>query len=312
MALSTYAQLYKAVKLRCPAASVFLCRQWIEYGFRTLWDKRLWSWMRKPGQFLVPALYNTGTVATTFGDPTVTGTATGWTTDLVNRQFRLGVTSPIYTIQSVDVPGQTLELDQPWGGDTVSGIGYQIYQAYFTVPSDFEAFIAVYDPKLNWRLLLNVSQEDIDAWDAQRANSGSAYVVSPFAYDTFNDPPLPRMEIWPHQKAQYVYPFLMTTRPPDLNDPGASLPRYIRGDVLLEMALAQAARWPGPSKDALNPYFNLSLAMQHDARAERMIHDLEVTDDAVMEIDVWYSNLSAMPWATIPFGDSRFLQSHDF
>ena len=309
--LSNFNDLYRGVMLRCPSASVFLARSWVEFAFRTLWDKRLWSWQRQTAQFLFPALVNTGTVAVTFGSTTVTGTATGWTTDLVNRQFRIGATSPIYTIDSVDTVGQTLTLQQPWGGTTVSGIGYQIYQAYVTPATDFQSFISVIDVNFNWSLLLNVTQEQLNQWDAQRSNSGNAYVIASYDYDSFTTPPLPRFESWPHIKQQYVLIYLYTSRPPDLSDPGASLPRYIRGDVLLEMALAQAARWPGPSKDAPNIYFNLALAQAHDARATRMIYDMEVTDDAIYEQDAWYTNLASMPMATIPLGDSRFIQSHD-
>jgi hypothetical protein len=119
-------------------------------------------------------------------------------------------------------------------------------------------------------------------------------------------------ELWPHQKSSYVLPYLYISRPPDLSDAGASLPRYIRGDVLLEFALAQAARWPGPTADERSPYFNLTLAMQHDARAMVMLNDMARTDDEAMSNDVSYMSLSAMPFASIPLGDARFLQSHDF
>lgn len=311
MALSTYDGLYKQLLLRCPAASLFLARQWIDYSFRQLWDRRLWSWQVKQGQFLMNAATIAGKVNVTFGDLTVVGVGTAWTTDLVSQQFRTGVQSPLYTI--MDVPNATtLTIDQPWGNPTQNNCTYSIYNAYVTVPTDFEKFISLWDAKFNWQLELNVSQIELNAWDAQRANTGTAYVVSFRDYDLFNTPPLPRYEIWPHQRAQYVYPFMYINRPPDLSDADGALPRYIRGDVLLEMALAQAARWPGPAKDAINPYFNLALAMQHDARAEQMLRDLDRTDDEVWENDVTYISVSAMPFASVPYGDARFLQSHDW
>jgi hypothetical protein len=291
-----------------------LARQWIDYSFRQLWDHKLWSWQRRRSQFLISAQYNTGTVDVARGSLDVVGAATAWTTDLVNRQFRVGLQTPIYTIIAVDDTAQTLTLDQPWGGGTVVSAGYTIYNAYVTVPSDFQNFIDVTDPQYNWRLNLGVPVEDIDSWDAQRATAGTAYTVVNYMYSSgsFNTPPLPMYEIWPHQKSQYVYPVLYVARPPDLSDAGAALPRYIRGDVLLEFALAQAARWPGPSTDARNPYFNLALAQAHDARAMMMLYDLARTDDEIMTNDVTYSSLSAMPFAAFPMGDSRWLQSHDW
>lgn len=312
MALSTFDGLWKQVTLRCPSASLFLARQWIDYAFRQLWDRRLWSWQIQQGQFLMNASYGTGTVNVVNGSFTVNGVGTTFTSSMVGRQFRTGVQSPIYTIATF-VNATQITLTEVWGNPTATLQTFSIYNAYVTVPSNFEKFISLWDPKFNWQLELNVSQIELNAWDAQRANTGTAYVVSFRDYDTtFNTPPLPRYEIWPHQRAQYVYPFLYINRPPDLSDAGASLPRYIRGDVLLEMALAQAARWPGPSKDAPNPYFNLNLAMQHDMRAEKMLQDLDRTDDEIAEQDVTYMSVSAMPFASVPYGDARFLQSHDW
>ena len=310
--LSTYEQLWRGVLLRCPSASPFLARQWIDFAFRQLWDRKLWSWQRKRGQFLLMQAVVTGTVAVTRGNFTVVGTGTTWTTDLVGAQFRTGTQSPIYTIASVDTVAQTLDLTEVWGGSTASAQGYSIYNAYVIAPSDFQNFICVWDPLFNWQLETNVTQEELNAWDSQRANTGTAYVVASLDYnDTFNTPPLPRFEIWPHQRAQYVYPFMYVSRPPDLSDPGATLPRMIRGDALLESALAQAARWPGPAKDQPNPYFNLNLAMAHEARYQAMCMEMARTDDEIMENDVTYMSLSAMPFASIPWGDARYLQSHD-
>ena len=309
--LSTYPELVGAVGLRCPAASLFLRRQWIDYAFRQLWDYKLWSWQRKRGQFLLMQAVVAGTVAVTRGNFTVVGTGTAWTSDLVSAQFRVGTQTPIYTIASV-TDATHLDLTAVWGGSTASGVGYSIYNAYVTVPSDFQNFITIWDPLYNWPLKTYVTQEELNAWDSQRANTGTAYVIASLDFDdVFNTPPLARYEIWPHQKAQYVYPFMYVSRPPDLSDPGASLPRAIRGDVLLESALAQAARWPGAATDARNRYFNLQLAMTHDSRYIAMVSELARTDDEIMENDVSYMSLSAMPFASIPYGDAKYLQSHD-
>lgn len=310
--LSTYDQLVRQLLLRCPSAPFFLARSWLDFAFRQLWDHKLWSWQRKHGQILMDQIVNAGAVNVQRGSSTVTGVGTAWTTDLVAHQFRVGIQTPLYTVLSVDDVAQTLELTTVWGGVTSLSVPYSIYNAYVTVPSDFQNWITVWDPQYNWQLETNVTQEELNAWDAQRANTGIAYVLATLDFDdVFNNPPLARYEIWPHQRAQYVYPCMYVSRPPDLSEPGAMLPRAIRGDVLLEFALAQAARWPGPSKDAPNPYFNLALAMQHDARSIAMLSELSRTDDEIMENDVQYTSLSAMPFAAIPWGDARYLQSHD-
>lgn len=310
--LSSYDQLVRQLLLRCPSASLFLARSWLDFRFRQLWDYKLWSWQRNRAQFLMMQAVVAGYASTTFGSPLVTGTGTAWTTNLVSAQFRLGIVTPIYTILSVNPTTQTLTLTDNFGGPTSVNAVYSIYNAYVTVPTNFQNFITLWDPQYNWQLETNVTQEELNAWDAQRANTGTAYVVASLDFDdVFNTPPLARYEIWPHQKAQYVYPYMYISRPPDLSDPGASLPRAIRGDVLLELALADAARWPGASKDSPNPYFNLQLAMSHETRGMAMVAELARTDDEIMENEVSYMSLSAMPFASIPWGDARYLQSHD-
>ncbi len=311
--LSTYNDLVRQLLLRCPAASLFLARSWIDYSFRQLWDRKLWSWQRKQVQYIFDALVNAGNVDVTRGSFTVTGHGTAWTTDLVNHQFRCGLSTPIYTIQSV-ADATHLDLTQVWGAPTSLGVSYSIYNAYQTPPSDFQNHIAIYDVRYNWCLSLSTTQEELDVWDAQRANIGNtAYVCASRDFDdVFNQPPLPRFEFWPHLQSQCVLPGHYVARPPDLSDPGAMLPRMIRGDVLLESALAQAARWPGAASDQKNPYFNLALAMQHEQRAQAMVNEMVRTDDEIFENDVTYMSLSSMEIASIPYGDSRWLQSHDF
>lgn len=405
MALDTYGDIWNRVRLRCPAVSSLLARDFVTNSFRRVAERRRWSWLIKYGQFLAPAIYNTGTVTVTRNSTTVTGSSTVWTSDMVGRQFRVATNTPIYTIQAFN-SATSIELDTAFGGSDASGQSYRIYQCYFTPPSDFHSFLTVYDPAMNWQLWLNVQQQELNIWDAQRATTGQAFAVafrdytavrngivaSPLqVFGTGSDPTssgsysgpndatftvevttggiagvaqfrwkkdagsytsgvtalsagntlqdgvvvswpagpaytlgdiwvvnttaiqsagLPRYEIWPHQEAQYVYPFLYESRPTDLQDANAVLPRYIRGDVLLEMALAEAAKWPGPSKDKPNPYYNQGVAAMHDRRAEQMIMELERQDDEVSEQDLTYQYPGlGWPMAT-PFGDSKWLQSH--
>jgi hypothetical protein len=307
MALDTYSSIWGKVLLRCPTAGAFLARDWVSNSFRRLAERRSWSWLIKQGQFILNASHVTGTVTVTRSSITVTGAATGWTAPLVGRQFRVGANTPIYTIATVDVAAQTLTLDLPWGGATASTKTYEIYNAYVTVPSDFNYFLTIWDPSYNWQLHRNISQTEINTWDAQRSNRGQAYVVAP--RDWYGG--YPRYEVWPHIVSDYVIPMLYVARAEDLQDSGATLPRYIRGDALLEMALAEAARWPGASEERPNPYFNLNLAKMHDGRAEFMINELERQDEEISIMNVSYQSATQLPWAPIPV-DAAYWQKHAF
>ncbi len=313
MALDTYAELHNKVLLRAPAVSSLLARDWISHAFRQVYEKRAWSWLMKVGQFLIPDLENDGTVDLTFGSDQVLGTGTAFDASFVGRAFSSGLQNPIYTIIAVADP-LTLTLDQPWGGSTATTQRYEIFQAYVTVPDDFHQFISVWDPRFNWQLNLDVTQEELNRYDAQRANqASSSYAVVNYSYslDPAISPPLPRYELWPHQKQEYVYPFLYETRPPDLEDSGATLPRYIRGDVLLELALAEAARWPG-TEGKENKYNSMRLADYHEAKAQQQIAELEKQDDNGYEDDISYQTVINMPYAPLPWVDANWMQSHDW
>lgn len=304
MALDTYSAVWNQVLGYVPLAGPLLAQNWTTRAFRQVAERRMWSWLVKYSQFIIPAAYTTGTVTVTLNNASVVGVGTTWTSAMIGRQFRTSIGSPMYTITAV-AGATSLTLEAVWGAATAAGASYEIWQAYVTAPTDFHSFVSVWDPSKNWQLHLNVQQVAINERDAQRTNSGDAWVVSPWTYDT-SSPPLPRYELWPHQKAAYVYPFLYEARPTDLGDTNATLPRFIRGDLLLELALSMAARWPGPSTDRPNPYFSIQLAAMHDTRSERMIYELERQDEEVSVQDLSYS--TGLAWA--PYPDAAWLQKH--
>jgi hypothetical protein len=404
VAVDSYTEIWSRVKAVAPAAGPLLAQRWTIDGFRRIAERRCWSWLVRFNQFILPDQYATGTVTVTQNSTTVTGSGTAWDASMVNRQFRIGNSTPIYTITAV-TSATSLELQFPWGGATQGGVTYSIYQCYFTPPSDFRSFLSLYDPNFNWQLRLNISQQELNSWDAQRANTGQAYCVASYDYsmnetgtvsapvqiigngpspilagnaaytgaanalytilittggaigtaayewkkdggafsapvltdaggaaqelsqgvfvifpagtyivnDVFvirtsvaNSPGIPRYELWPHNQSNYVYPYLYEAIAQDLNEPGAVLPRFIRGDLVMDMALLQAAQWPGESVDSPNPYYDLNLADRIRKSTEWQINELERQDEETY--------LSMVSYATnlqfSPFFDARYIQQH--
>lgn len=315
MSFDTFRSTWGAVLLRCPLAGAPLARQWVSHAFRRLSERRLWSWLYKEGAFYFPAAYTTGTVAVALNTTTVTGTGTAWDLSMEGRQIRISANTPLYTIQSVDAVAQTLELDRNWLSTTVTAAAYSIYSAYPTVPSDFHSFITVVDMAQGWQLPWNIGQDELDRIDPWRTNSGVPWLLS--FHDNYAGttatvitPPLPRYEAWPHQLAARTLSFLYETRAVDLQDSGAALPRYIRGDILLEMALEECAQWPGPSTEKKNPYFQLGLADRHRTRAEQLIAEAQRQDEEVSMYNVRYQGWAQMPFSIDSMGDA-WAQSHD-
>lgn len=293
-----------------------LAQDFVRWAFREIIEKRKWSWAIKQSQFVFPPLVSTGTVDVTNGSNQVVGHGTAWNSTMIGLQFRTSTLTPIYTVVSVPSP-TSLTLDQPWGALSALGQGFKLYLAYVIPPLDFHAFTTVFDPNFSWALWTNVKQDELNMYDAQRASQGTPYVIADYDYTSLAlggatiSPPIPRFEVWPHVQQAYVIPFMYEARYPDLDDAGATLPRFIPGDVLMEGALAQAARWPGSDRDHVSPYFNLNLAQDHAKRFDVKVRELERNDDEVYERDIRYESGPVWPMAPLPFPiNSSYLQLH--
>ena len=90
---------------------------------------------------------------------------------------------------------------------------------------------------------------------------------------------VPRYELWPSPTyARYLYPFIYIAKEYDLTPSAPNLPPFIanRGEVILELALAKCATFPGGfGADNPNIYYNLKQAAYHESRAQDMLIDLE-------------------------------------
>jgi hypothetical protein len=119
---------------------------------------------------------------------------------------------------------------------------------------------------------------------------------------------VPRFELWPSPTSNtYLYPYIYIAKEYDLTPQQPQLPPFIanRGEVLLEMALAKAASYPGPDAEHKNPYFNLALYGQHMVTAEKMLWDLERNDQ---EVGIYNVDYKSLPFA--PFETGEWMQKH--
>ena len=112
----------------------------------------------------------------------------------------------------------------------------------------------------------------------------------------------PRVELWPGPTySGYLYPYQYLCKEYDITAQQPQLPPFVanRGEVLLEMALAACARYPGPDMDHPSPYFNLNLAILHDKRCEQLLDDMQRNDEELSLSNIWYESypLYPAPWA---------------
>lgn len=84
------------------------------------------------------AVYTTGTASITQDSTTVTGTGTGWTTEMIGRIIKFGSDDEYYEISNIDYNTQTMTLSSAYIGSTDPTATYTMYKIYYELPSDFK------------------------------------------------------------------------------------------------------------------------------------------------------------------------------
>lgn len=303
---STYEQLYKGLLLFAPKLPVALAERFVNDAY-----SRVLSVCRHPeamqeSAFHIPAFYETGTVSVANGSPTVTGALTVWTAAMQGRQMLFGGTGPFYDILTVDSPTQ-ITLGSNYIGSDITGGTYTIALVYVQVPSDFLSFESVIDPVNNWKLHTNLfTQAQLDMMDAQRTYAGTPWVLArckPLNPGTSTE--TLRYEMWPRTNGPHTYPYRYLRKMPLLSA-NSDRPLFpVRGDTILEGALADLALWPG-TPDVPNPYYDISLHREHEKRFIRKMQDTEI--ELQSGAQTWISYLGeGINMAPI---DAAFMQAH--
>lgn len=308
MPTETFDGLARKLLLRCPKIGPFIARDLITKAFNDVRDLYQWSWRLKRTQLSVPSAYTTGTATVTYGSATVE-IANGGVVDVshIGRQFRVGIASPILTIIDADPLANTYTLSENWLASDGLDQGYKVYQAYLSMPTDFQSFLSVVDPVTYWPIQTdNVSLEMIDRRDPQRSVVGSPpRVLVP--YDYYNGSP--RYELWPHQTSQSFYLMAYIARYGQAFDPGVVIPDTLGdGDVILERGLMYTAKWPGPNRNDPNPYFSQNTADFHEKNYDRRIGILIKEDVERMQNSVWYQEDQSWNQRNL---NAAYMQAHD-
>lgn len=105
---------------------------------------------------------------------------------------------------------------------------------------------------------------------------------------------VPLFELWPAPVfSGYLYPYQYYQKELDLTPDAPTLPPQVanRGELLLQMALEQAALFPGADLDHPNAYYNLQLARYHREQYENMLIEFENNDQNIgitkLDYDDW-------------------------
>ena len=295
-----FRQLTGELMLWNPDLPIQLAKRFLQNSYRRIIDSRNFYGTLVKGQVNVPNAYTTGTVSVVNGNPMVNGTGTAWTNSMIGEQFRIGFSTPIYTITNVLSPTQ-LTLDLPWGGPTQASLGYQIFQCFVSFGANIKRLLAVVNQIQGYRLALNIPQEVLNIYDTWRTNMGWTTLVANYAPSPTGQP---QFELYPPPTFQQSFPFLAYVQPPDLIQDNDSPVVSIRSDVIMYGAIPQALLFRGKE----SKYYDPTTAQYHQKMFENELQKNKMNDNDLYQKDItWeYANTPGLSGFS-----ASFWQSHE-
>lgn len=214
----------------------------------------------------------------------------------------------VYPVRLVDGSG----LTKPQSAGSFSGIVDSIFTIVITTGG--ASGVAQYKWRKNEDTFVTGVVTDLAATEL----ADGVYVSFPTGTYILNDtfvvqcsvksyPTAPLYELYPHQTTELIFPCQYVTYTEDLDEIGARIPRSIRGDVIRELALIEAATYPGTDEKP-NPYAQVSRREFHVKMAEYLVNELEREDNAIMQRNTSYR----IPYAPLPWDDPDWDLSQDY
>jgi hypothetical protein len=294
-----YQQMQGEIQSWNPDISPQVAGRMLNNAYRRIIDFRRWYGLMVKGQVVVPQAYTTGTVAVVTGSTAVTGIGTNWDITMVGRQWRIGFSNPTYTITTVG-SATSITLDLPWGGQTLSGAGYQIFQNIVSLGPNIKRVLAMVNQKQGYKLKLHVPQEVLNIYDTWRVTTGWTYLLANYPPSSTGQP---QFELYPSPTFQQAFPFLAYTQPPDMVLPADFPVLFVRSDLIVTGALADALLYRGKN----SKYYDPQTAKVMRDRYVEEIQSMATNDNNLYQNDLlWEFDKYPM----VGFG-SNWTQSHD-
>ena len=304
MAQDTFSQIWNRVRLYAPDAPPLLIQSFVRNAYQRVQNMHYWSELFTDGEMIIPADYNTGTVALTYGSPTATLTG-GAFTGLTNMQLKVGSQPTYYTITAVSGVGDvTATLDRNYEGATDTAATYNVGQYYVEFPSDLKALDDIRDINRNWRLRRQYQQQNyLDRIDPRRTTTGNPILYVEAQPRISAGVSYPRFEFWPRISPATHLAYRYQKK----SDLVASTDRpfpILKPETLVYGALAELALWPGTS-DRPNPFFSPETHAAYTKMFEEAVQDSEMNDlDRSQRMLLYEDDNMGLP------GDAAWLQSH--
>ena len=271
-----FGQMLRQVTNWNPNVDSEVAGRMINDRYRQFIDRRTWYGLKCRGVANVPNIQTTGTCTVTYGSNIVQGIGTAWTPQaLVGLQFRQTFTQPYQTITAVNQGAQTLTLDTPYPGPTATGAFY-IVMAYLSFGSNVKKLLFASNQLFGWPLEIDVKQEVLNARDQWRTAMGWATTMATL-------PPTPdgqfQVEVWPTPYAAQTFPFEAYLQPSNLVLDSDSVVAWIRPDVIVTGAIADALMYQPKKNSFYDPATALAVSARKEAQFYKDLAEAENADE---------------------------------
>ena len=250
----------------------------INNRYRQVIDRRNWYGTKVRGVANVPDVITTGTATFTYNSSTVVGQGTNWTPALVGLQIRQTFTQPYQTIVAVNPTLQTITLDTPYPGPTFGPAAYYVLEVYLTFGGNVKELLWASNSLFGWGLKLDWKVQDLEAEDQWRSSMG-------WATRMVTRPPTPdgqfQVEVWPSPYAAQTFPFEAYTQPPNMILDTDSPQAWIRSDIIVTGAIADALQYRPKQNTYYDPVTALTVAGNKEKQFEKDLEQMENADEGL-------------------------------
>lgn len=191
---------------------------------------------------------------------------------LSNRQIKLGVTYPIYTILAV-TSTTTATIDLKWFATNLS-LGYTITKMYYTIDPAVKTLISVIDQSQGIPpLAINKAVQWLNRIDPQRMATGYPQA---FANRMPNDSGNMVYEVWPSPQSPRQLSAIWIQQPGYLSADDDLIPPFINPSVIFYYATAMA--W-GTRVGLTDQYFDPAISNKWMLQYEYQLNEAIKADD---------------------------------
>lgn len=200
------------------------------------------------------------------------------------RQFRINSNTPFVTAVGFTSATRML-IDIGWPYSTLAAQSYEITMVFASLGQNVKELLTMVNPDRQYQFRTNVQTAELDAEDPRRAVSQMPYKLAFHGPDPGG---APLYEMWPRPTSVAAYPYYYVQAWTPMSEDNDILPNGIRSDIMVKIARAEAARWPGHKKLDGGIYYDPRVAEGLMREADTDVQYMKLEDDSTAIMQAIY------------------------